>query len=155
FSVYIRLKLQESPIFRAMKAQGKGSKAPLTESFANWSNAKIVILALLGATAGQGVVWYAGQFYALFFLTIYLNVDYLTAYILIAASLIIGTPFFIVFGSLSDKIGRKWIIMAGCLIAAITYVPLFKALTHNVNPALEAYSVKTPITVAASDCKMH
>src|SRR5499433_2075538 len=132
FSIYIRLKLQESPIFKAMKAQGKGSKAPLTDSFAKWSNAKIVILALFGATAGQGVVWYTGQFYALFFLTIYLKVDYLTAYILIAISLIIGTPFFIVFGALSDKVGRKWIILVGCLIAALTYKPLFKALTHNV-----------------------
>src|SRR5262249_31232718 len=155
FSVYIRLKLQESPIFKAMKAQGKGSKAPLTESFANWSNAKIVLLALFGATAGQGVVWYAGQFYALFFLTIYLKVDFLTAYILIAISLVLGTPFFIVFGSLSDKIGRKWIIMLGCLIAALTYRPLFRALTHNVNPALEQYAAATPITVAATDCVMH
>jgi MFS family permease len=155
FSVYIRLKLQESPIFKAMKAQGKGSTAPLTDSFANWSNGKIVLLALFGATAGQGVVWYAGQFYALFFLTLYLKVDYLTAYILIGISLIIGTPFFIVFGALSDKIGRKWIIMAGCLIAALTYFPLFKGLTHYVNPALEQYAVSTPITVAASDCRMH
>ncbi|HEX4439531.1 MAG TPA: MFS transporter [Thermoanaerobaculia bacterium] len=155
FSVYIRLKLQESPVFRAMKAQGKGSKAPLTDSFANWPNAKIVLLALFGATAGQGVVWYAGQFYALFFLTLYLKVDYLTAYILIGISLIIGTPFFVVFGSLSDRIGRKWIIMAGCLIAALTYIPLFKAMTHNVNPALEKYAASTPITVAASDCRMH
>ena len=155
FSVYIRLKLQESPIFKAMKAQGKGSKAPLTDSFANWSNAKIVLLALFGATAGQGVVWYAGQFYALFFLTLYLKVDYLTAYILIGVSLIIGTPFFVVFGALSDRIGRKWIIMAGCLIAAITYFPLFKGLTHFVNPALEQYAASTPITVAATDCRMH
>jgi MFS family permease len=155
FSVYIRLKLQESPVFKAMKAQGKGSKAPLTDSFAKWSNLKIVILALLGATAGQGVVWYTGQFYALFFLTIYLKVDYLTSYKLIAISLIIGTPFFIVFGALSDRIGRKWIIMLGCIIAALTYFPLFKALTHNVNPALEAYAVKTPVTVAATDCSMH
>jgi MFS family permease len=155
FSVYIRLKLQESPIFKAMKAQGKGSKAPLKDSFANWSNAKIVLLALFGATAGQGVVWYAGQFYALFFLTLYLKVDYLTAYILIGISLLLGTPFFIVFGALSDKIGRKWIIMAGCLIAAITYFPLFKGLTHYVNPALEQYASSTPITVAASDCRMH
>ncbi|HYK42016.1 MAG TPA: MFS transporter [Thermoanaerobaculia bacterium] len=155
FSVYIRLKLQESPIFKAMKEQGKGSKAPLTESFAQWSNAKIVLLALFGATAGQGVVWYAGQFYALFFLTLYLKVDYLTAYILIGVSLIIGTPFFIVFGKLSDRIGRKWIIMLGCLIAALTYFPLFKGLTHNVNPALEEYATKTPITVAATDCSMH
>ena len=155
FSVYIRLKLQESPIFKAMKAQGKGSKAPLTDSFANWSNAKVVLLALFGATAGQGVVWYAGQFYALFFLTLYLKVDYLTAYILIGVSLIIGTPFFVVFGALSDRIGRKWIIMAGCLIAAITYFPLFKGLTHFVNPALEHYATSTPITVAATDCRMH
>src|SRR6478672_7751958 len=144
FSVYIRLKLQESPIFKAMKAQGKGSKAPLTDSFAKWSNAKIVLLALFGATAGQGVVWYTGQFYALFFLTLYLKVDYLTAYILIAISLAIGTPFFIVFGALSDKIGRKWIIMLGCLIAALTYFPLFKALTHNINPAPEQYAASTP-----------
>src|SRR6476659_4183563 len=155
FSVYIRLKLQESPIFKAMKAQGKGSRAPLTDSFANWSNAKIVLLALLGATAGQGVVWYTGQFYALFFLTLYLKVDYLTAYIMIGISLIIGTPFFIVFGALSDKIGRKWIIMLGCLVAALTYFPLFKALTHNVNPALEDYTRRTPITVAGSECRMH
>jgi MFS family permease len=155
FSVYIRLKLQESPIFKAMKSQGKGSKAPLTDSFAKWSNAKVVLLALFGATAGQGVVWYAGQFYALFFLTLYLKVDYLTAYMLIGISLIIGTPFFIFFGVLSDKIGRKWIIMLGCLIAALTYVPLFKALTHNVNPAIENFSATTPITVAASDCQVH
>src|SRR6202162_1416734 len=150
FSVYIRLKLQESPIFKAMKAQGKGSKAPLTDSFAKWSNAKIVLLAFFGRPAGQGVVWYTGQFYALFFLTLYLKVDYLTAYILIGVSLLIGTPFFIVFGALSDKIGRKWIIMAGCLIAAVTYFPLFRGLTHNINPALEAYAVRTPITVAAT-----
>jgi MFS family permease len=155
FSVYIRLKLQESPIYKAMKSQGKGSKAPLTDSFANWPNAKLVLLALFGATAGQGVVWYAGQFYALFFLTLYIKLDYLTAYILIGVSLIIGTPFFVVFGKLSDRIGRKWIIMLGCLIAALTYFPLFKALTHNVNPALEQYATNTPITVAASDCRMH
>ena len=155
FSVYIRLKLEESPVFKAMKAQGKGSKAPLTDSFTKWSNLKIVILALLGATAGQGVVWYTGQFYALFFLTLYLKVDYLTTYWLIGISLVIGTPFFIFFGWLSDRIGRKWIIMAGCLIAALTYFPLFRGLTHYVNPALEAYAVKTPVTVAASDCSMH
>jgi len=155
FSIYIRLKLQESPIFKAMKSQGKGSKAPLTDSFAKWSNAKIVLLALLGATAGQGVVWYTGQFYALFFLTLYLKVDYLTAYILIGISLAIGTPFFIVFGALSDRIGRKWIIMLGCIIAAVTYFPLFKALTHNVNPALEAYEQNTKISVAADNCSMH
>ncbi|HEY2796535.1 MAG TPA: MFS transporter [Thermoanaerobaculia bacterium] len=155
FSVYIRLKLQESPVFQAMKSQGKGSKAPLTDSFTNWANLKVVLLALFGATAGQGVVWYTGQFYALFFLTLYLKVDYLTTYWLIGLSLVIGTPFFIFFGWLSDRIGRKWIIMAGCLISALTYVPLFKALTHNVNPALEKYAAETPVSVAASDCQMH
>ena len=155
FSVYIRLKLEESPVFQKIKAEGKTSKAPLTESFANWSNAKIVLLALLGATAGQGVVWYTGQFYALFFLIITLKLDFQSAYILIAISLLVGTPFFIFFGWLSDKIGRKGIIMAGCLIAALTYFPLFKALTHYVNPALEAATLKTPITVAARDCNFH
>jgi len=114
-----------------------------------------VLLALLGATAGQGVVWYTGQFYALFFLIITLKVDYLTAYILIGGSLLLGTPFFIVFGALSDKIGRLKIILLGCLIAALTYFPLFKALTHYVNPALEAYAEKTPITVTAANCNFH
>ena len=155
FSVYIRLKLQESPVFRSMKEQGKGSKAPLTDSFARWPNLKIVLLALFGATAGQGVVWYTGQFYALFFLTLYLKLDYLSTYKLIGLSLVIGTPFFIFFGWLSDRIGRKWIIMAGCLIAALTYFPLFKGLTHYVNPALERYSASTPMSVAATDCSMH
>ena len=155
FSVYIRLKLEESPVFLKIKSEGRTSKAPLTESFARWSNAKIVLLALFGATAGQGVVWYTGQFYALFFLTITLKLDYQAAYILIAASLIIGTPFFVVFGWLSDKIGRKKIILAGCLIAAATYFPLFQGLTHYVNPALEAASAKTKITVAARDCAFH
>jgi hypothetical protein len=155
FSVYIRLKLEESPVFQKMKREGTTSKAPLKESFAEWSNFKIVLLALLGATAGQGVVWYTGQFYALFFLIITLKLDYQSAYILIAISLLVGTPFFIFFGWLSDKIGRKGIIMAGCLIAALTYFPLFKALTHYVNPALEAATQKTPITVAAKDCNFH
>src|SRR5918912_1246138 len=155
FSVYIRLKLEESPVFQKIKSEGRTSKAPLTESFANWSNAKIVLLALLGATAGQGVVWSTGQFYALFFLIITLKLDYQAAYILIAISLIIGTPFFIFFGWLSDRIGRKGIIMAGCLLAALTYFPLFKGLTHFVNPALEAATAKTPITVAARDCNFH
>src|SRR4249919_1505031 len=139
FSVWIRLRLNESPIFQKMKEEGKGSKAPLTESFLRYPNNKYVLLALLGATAGQGVVWYTGQFYALFFLTITLKLDGATAYTLIAIALLIGTPFFIVFGALSDKIGRLKIILFGCLIAALTYFPLFKALTHYVNPALEKY----------------
>ena len=155
FSVYIRLRLQESPVFQRMKAEGKGSKAPLTDSFLKYPNNKYVLLALLGATAGQGVVWYTGQFYALFFLTITLKLDYLTAYILIGLSLLLGTPFLVLFGWLSDKIGRLKIILAGCGIAALTYFPLFGALTHYVNPALEAYAAKTPISVAASECTFH
>jgi MFS family permease len=155
FSVYIRLKLNESPVFKRMKAEGRGSKNPLTESFLHYPNNKYVLLALLGATAGQGVVWYTGQFYALFFLTITLKVDYLTAYTLVGASLLVGTPFFLFFGRLSDKVGRLKIILAGCLIAAVTYVPLFKGLTHFVNPALEEFQEKTPITVSATDCNFH
>jgi MFS family permease len=155
FSIYIRLKLNESPVFQRMKAEGKGSKAPLTESFLRYPNNKYVLLALLGATAGQGVVWYTGQFYALFFLQITLRLDIQTTYILIATSLLLGTPFFIFFGWLSDKIGRLKIILAGCLIAALTYFPLFTALTHYVNPALEQFQTKNPITVAASNCNFH
>jgi len=149
FSVYIRLKLNESPVFNRMKAEGKGSKAPLSDAFGKWSNLKIVILALLGLTAGQAVVWYTGQFYALFFLTQTLKVDGTTANLMIAASLLIGTPFFIVFGALSDRIGRKGIIMAGCALAALTYFPLFHALTHYANPALEAAQEKAPVSVIA------
>ena len=155
FSIYIRLRLNESPVFQRMKAEGKGSKAPLTDSFLKYPNNKYVLLALLGATAGQGVVWYTGQFYALFFLLITLKVDGVTAYTLIAASLVIGTPFFIVFGWLSDKIGRLKIILAGCLIAALTYFPLFHGLTHYVNPALETFQNANAISVAAKDCNFH
>ena len=156
-SVWIRLRLNESPVFAKMKEEGKGSKAPLTESFLHYPNNKYVLLALLGATAGQGVVWYTGQFYALFFLTITLKLDYISAYSLIALSLVIGTPFFIVFGWLSDRIGRLKIILAGCLIAAVTFIPLFKGLTHYVNPDLEAFADKNPITVSAdqSTCNFH
>jgi MFS family permease len=136
-SVWIRLRLNESPIFQKMKDEGKGSKAPLTEAFGNWSNAKIVILALVGGVMGQGVVWYTGQFYALFFLQSILKVDGYTANLLIAWSLLLGTGFFVVFGALSDKIGRKPIILAGCLIAALTFFPIFRMITTNANPALE------------------
>ena len=157
FSVYIRLKLNESPIFTQMKAEGKASKSPLTDSFLRYPNNRLVLLALLGATAGQGVVWYTGQFYALFFLTITLKLDFLSAYTLVAISLLIGTPMFIFFGWLSDRIGRLKIIMAGCLIAAVTYFPLFAALTHYVNPDLEAFQAKTKITVTAdpAQCNFH
>ncbi|HDR8973379.1 TPA: MHS family MFS transporter [Burkholderia vietnamiensis] len=148
-SVWIRMQLNESPVFLRIKAEGKTSKAPLTEAFGQWKNLKIVILALVGLTAGQAVVWYTGQFYALFFLTQTLKVDGASANILIAIALLIGTPFFLFFGSLSDKIGRKPIILAGCLIAALTYFPLFKALTHYANPQIELATQKAPITVLA------
>ncbi len=148
-SVYIRLSMSESPAFQKMKAEGKTSKAPLTEAFGQWKNLKIVILALIGLTAGQAVVWYSGQFYALFFLTQSLKVDGATANIYVAISLIIGTPFFVIFGSLSDKIGRKPIIMIGCLLAALTYFPVFTALTKAANPALAAAQAKNKVVVTA------
>jgi MFS family permease len=148
-SVWIRLRLNESPVFQKMKDEGKGSKAPLTEAFANWSNAKLVILALVGGVMGQGVVWYTGQFYALFFLQSILKVDGYTANLLIAWSLLLGTGFFIVFGILSDKIGRKPIILSGCLIAALTFFPIFRMITTNANPALEKAIESTKVEVVA------
>ena len=153
-SVWIRMQLNESPLFQKMKEEGTRSKAPLTESFGNWSNGKIVLLALLGATAGQAVVWYAGQFYALFFMTQTLKVDPITANLFIAAALAIATGGFVFFGWLSDKIGRKPIIMAGCLLAALTYFPLFKGLAHYGNPALAAAAEANPAVVVAdpADC---
>ncbi len=148
-SVYIRLSMDESPAFAKMKAEGKTSKAPLSESFGQWKNLKIVILALIGLTAGQAVVWYTGQFYALFFLTQSLKVDGATANIFVAVALLIGTPFFIVFGALSDKIGRKPIIMAGCFLAAVTYFPVFTALTKAANPDLAAAQAANKVVVSA------
>ena len=148
-SVYIRLSMNESPAFAKMKSEGKTSKAPLSESFGQWKNLKIVILALIGLTAGQAVVWYSGQFYALFFMTQALKVDGAAANIYVALSLIIGTPFFILFGTLSDKIGRKPIIMAGCLLAVITYFPTFTALTNAANPALAEAQAKNKVVVTA------
>ena len=154
-SVWIRLKMNESPAFQKMKAEGKGSKAPLTEAFGTWRNAKIAIIALLGATMGQAVVWYGGQFYALFFLQNVLKVDLQSANIMVAIALLLATPFFVIFGALSDRIGRKPIIMAGLLIAAVTYMPLFKALTHMANPALaEAQaSIRATVSSDPADCK--
>jgi MFS family permease len=154
-SVYIRLQLAESPVFQAMKAAGTTAKAPLTESFARWGNLRLVILALLGATAGQAVVWYCGQFYSLFFLTQVLKVEAQTANLLIAAALLIATPFFVVFGRLSDRIGRKKIVLAGCLLAAITYFPIFKAITHFANPAIETAAASAPVTVVADPESCH
>ena len=148
-SVWIRLSLSESPAFQKMKAEGKTSRAPLSESFGQWKNLKIVILALIGLTAGQAVVWYTGQFYALFFLTQQLKVDAVTANLLIAAALLIGTPFFVVFGTLSDRIGRKPIIMLGCLLAVLTYFPAFKALTEAANPDLAAAQARNKVVVLA------
>ena len=148
-SVYIRLSLNESPAFQKIKAEGKTSRAPLAESFGQWKNLKMVILALVGLTAGQAVVWYSGHFYVLFFLTQALKVDGATANILVAYSLMLATPFFVVFGTLSDKIGRKPIIMAGCLLAALTYFPAFTALTQAANPDLAAAQAINKVTVTA------
>lgn len=154
-SVWIRLKMNESPAFQRMKAEGKGSKAPLTEAFGQWKNAKIALIALFGATMGQAVIWYGGQFYALFFLQNVLKVDLLSANVMVAIALFLGTPFFVFFGGLSDRIGRKPIIMAGLLIAAVTYFPLFKAMTYTANPALyEAQAtIRATVTVDPADCK--
>src|ERR1700726_2515125 len=146
-SVWIRLKLNESPLFKRMVEEGKQSKRPLAEAFGQWNNAKIALAALLGATAGEAVVWYGGQFYALFFLTQTLKVPGVTASILIASALLIGTPGFIIFGALSDKIGRKPIILAGFVLAAVTYFPLFSGITHFANPKLEAALASAPVTV--------
>jgi MFS family permease len=148
-SVYIRMQLHESPVFQQMKAEGKQSKAPLTEAFGQWKNLRLVILALLGATAGQAVVWYTGQFYSLYFLTQSLKIDGTTANLLIAAALLIGTPFFVFFGWLSDKVGRKPVVLAGCLLAALTMFPIFKGLTHFGNPAIETAAATAPVVVTA------
>ncbi|MCA3720747.1 MFS transporter [Phenylobacterium sp.] len=153
-SLWIRLKLNESPVFQKMVAEGRTSKRPLAEAFADRGNLKLVLLALVGLTAGQAVVWYTGQFYTLFFLEKTLKVDGLTTNMLVATALLIGTPFFILFGWLSDRVGRKPIILAGCLLAVLTYFPVFKALTAAANPALAAASVSAPVTVIAdpADC---
>ena len=154
-SVWIRLSMNESPAFAKMKAEGKTSKAPLSEAFGQWKNLKVVILALVGLTMGQAVVWYTGQFYALFFMTQTLKIDGASANIMTAISLALATPFFIFFGMLSDKIGRKWIILGGCVIAAATYFPLFGALTHYGNPALETALKNSPVVVVADPASCH
>jgi MFS family permease len=155
-SVYIRRQLNESPVFQEMRAEGRLSKAPLSEAFGRWGNLRIVLLALFGATAGQAVVWYGGQFYALFFLEKILQVASQQANLIIVAALALGTPFFVVFGSLSDRVGRKVIVLTGCLLAALTYFPAFKALTHFANPALEAAVAAAPVSIVAdpADCSI-
>ena len=155
-SVWIRLRLHESPAFKRMKSEGNISKAPIKESLGRWKNLRVVLLALIGLTAGQAVVWYTGQFYALYFLTQTLGVDANIANILVALALLLACPFFIVFGSLSDRVGRKPIIMAGCLIAILTYFPVFKGLTHYANPALERAQSLAPVVVQAdpADCSL-
>ena len=154
-SIWMRLHLHESPIFRRMKERGEGSTAPLTEAFGRWHNAKIAILALFGATAGEAVIWYGGQFYALFFLTQTLQVPGATGQILVAIALAIGTPFFIVFGWLSDKIGRQPIMLLGFFLAAATYLPLFLGLTHFANPGLETALSRAPVVVIADPAECH
>jgi MFS family permease len=153
-SLWIRLRLNESPVFQKMVDEGTTSKSPLTDSFARWPNLKLVLLALVGLTAGQAVVWYTGQFYALFFLEKTLKVDGVLTNQLVAIALLLGTPFFVVFGWLSDKIGRKPIILAGCLLAVLTYFPIFKGLTVAANPQLAAASASSPVTIVAdpADC---
>ena len=153
-SMWIRLQLSESPVFLKMKEEGTTSKAPLTEAFGRWGNLKVVLIALFGAAMGQAVVWYTGQFYALFFLEKMLKVDGATANVLMAVALALGTPFFVIFGWLSDRIGRKPIIMAGCALAAVTYFPLFGALTGAANPALARAQAAAPVSVVAhgGDC---
>jgi predicted MFS family arabinose efflux permease len=148
-SLWIRLRLNESPVFQKMVDEGTTSKAPLTESFAKWPNLKLVLLALAGLTAGQAVVWYTGQFYSLFFLEKMLKVDGILTNEFVAVALLLGTPFFVVFGWLSDKIGRKPIILAGCLLAVLTYFPIFKAITVAANPQLAAASASAPVIVVA------
>ncbi len=152
-SVWIRLMLNESPLFAAMKASGKHSTNPFADAFGNWKNGKIVLLAIFGLTMGQGVVWYAGQFQALFFLQNSLHLDYVWSYVAIMSALALGTPFFVVFGTLSDKFGRKWIIMTGCALAVITYFPLFNTLGVAVNPDLIAAQKASPVTVTAAKCE--
>jgi MFS family permease len=153
-SVWIRLQMHESPAFQKMKEEGTHSKAPLSEAFGQWKNAKWALLALLGLTAGQAVVWYTGQFYALFFLQSILKVDQFTANVMVAWSLVVATAGFLIFGSLSDRIGRKPIILGGCLIAALTYFPLFNMLTANANPALHTAQSNVPVVVKTNtdDC---
>ncbi|MGY3803761.1 MFS transporter [Pigmentibacter ruber] len=153
-SVYIRLKLHESPLFLKMKESGTRSRSPLRDSFTKIPNLKLVLLSLFGATAGQGVVWYTGQFYALFFLQNTLKIDFKNSYLMIAVSLILATPFFIIFGKLSDKIGRKKVILTGCLLATIAYIPIFKAITFYGNPALSEAMEKNPIIIEANNCKL-
>jgi MFS family permease len=154
-SVYIRLKLNESPLFVRMKSEGKGSKAPLRDSFGNWSNLKIVLIALFGAAAGQGVIWYTGQFYALFFLMGTLKVDWQTSYNILTIALVLGTGLFIFFGWLSDRIGRKKIMLAGCLLGALTYFPIYRAMAHYANPALANFADNTKIALTADNCQVH
>jgi len=155
-SLWIRLQLNESPAFQRMIDEGKGSKKPLKDAFGRWGNLKIVLLALVGLTAGQAVVWYTGQFYALFFLEKTLKVDGALTNSLVAIALLIGTPFFVFFGWLSDKVGRKWIILAGCLLAVLTYFPLFQTLTKAANPQLARAVATSPVTVIAdpADCSV-
>ena len=152
-SMWIRMQLNESPVYQKMKEEGKGSKSPIKDSFGNWGNLKFVLIALFGAVAGQAVVWYTGQFYAMFYLEKILKVDGATTNYLIAIALALGTPFFVFFGWLSDRIGRKYLILGGCALAALTYFPAFHALSEAANPALAKASVTAPVVVTANDAE--
>ncbi len=152
-SLYIRLKLEESPVFKQMKAEGKGSKNPIKDTFGHKPTLRIVILAIFGAVAGQAVIWYTGHFYSLFFMTSTLKINYQSAYTYLTIALLLGTPFFVFFGWLSDRIGRKWIMMAGCLISAVAFVPIFQGLTYYGNPALHEFRAKNTIVIEGGDCR--
>ena len=152
FSVYIRSRLDESPVFMAMKAEGKTSKAPVSESLRSWPNVKLMLLALFGLIGGSGIIWYTAQFYALIFMQKSLRIDVTTSYLVISLGLLLSTPFFLIFGWLSDKIGRKKIAMAAMVLAICTYLPIFKGLMHFGNPALETAIARSPVTVYSDDC---
>lgn len=155
FSIYIRMRLNESPVFLQMKAEGKLSKSPIREAFGNWENLKYVILGLFGNVAGVTVIWYTGQFFALIFLIKWLKVDPSSAYWMVSIALVLGAPFYVLFGRLSDRIGRKRIIISGFIVGILAFMPIFTAITHYANPGLERAIASSPITLASSECKFH
>ncbi|MFS8931395.1 MFS transporter [Cupriavidus taiwanensis] len=152
-SLYIRLRLHESPVFSEMKAHGKTSRNPIRDIFADRKTLRLVLLAIFGIVAGQAVIWYTGHFYSLYFLTSTLKLDYQSAYLYLTVALVLGTPFFVVFGRLSDRIGRKWIMLTGCLLSALLFIPIFKGLTTYGNPQLAEFRERTSVVVQGGDCR--